>query len=130
MTYRILPFVVVVAFVLIARLPYGSVTAGVIAFGLAGLGCSALLPLTIGFGEEELVTIPTFAAGGLIAAYQVGYGIAAFGVGPLQDAFHLSLASIFALAAVVAVALGLLSFAVVRSPRSDARPAVPTAAGG
>jgi fucose permease len=127
--YRILPLVVVVAFVLIARLPYGSVTAGVLAFGLAGLGCSALLPLTIGFGEEELVTIPTFTAGGLIAAYQIGYGVAAFGVGPLQEAAHLSLASIFGLAAVVAAILGILSFAVARTPRRHPRSAVPTAAG-
>jgi fucose 4-O-acetylase-like acetyltransferase len=30
---------------------------GVLAFGLAGLGCSALLPLTISFGQEELVVM-------------------------------------------------------------------------
>jgi len=126
-TYRILPFVVVIAFVIIARLPYGSVTAGVLAFGLAGLGCSALLPLTIGFGQEELTTIATFTAGGLIAAYQVGYGIAAFGVGPLQDWFQVSLSAIFAFAAIVAAVLGVLSFAVVRSPRPSA---IPSAVGG
>jgi fucose permease len=120
-TYRILPFVVVVAFVIVARLPYGSVTAGIVAFGLAGLGCSALLPLTIGFGEEELTTISTFTAGGLIAAYQVGYGIAAFGVGPLQEGLQLSLGNVFALAAVVAAVLGVLSFGVVRQPRRVTR---------
>jgi fucose permease len=115
-TYRILPFVVVVAFVIVARLPYGSVTAGVLAFGLAGLGCSALLPLTIGFGQEELTSISTFAAGGLIAAYQVGYGLAAFGVGPLEEGLQLSLGTIFGAAAVVAAVLGVLSFVVVRPP--------------
>jgi fucose permease len=128
-TYRILPFVVVIAFVIVARLPYGSVTAGILAFGLAGLGCSALLPLTIGFGQEELTTIETFTAGGLIAAYQIGYGIAAFGVGPLVDGLQLSLGSIFALAAVVAAVLGVLSFAVVRSPRRPSESAVASAAG-
>jgi len=126
-TYRILPFVVVVAFLIVARLPYGSVTAGVLAFGLAGLGCSALLPLTIGFGQEELTSISTFAAGGLIAAYQVGYGLAAFGVGPLEEGLQLSLSTIFGAAAVVAAVLGALSFVVVRSPR---RSAIPSAAGG
>lgn len=115
-TYRILPLVVVIAFVIVARLPYGSVTAGVLAFGLAGLGCSALLPLTIGFGQEELTSISTFAAGGLIAAYQVGYGLAAFGVGPLEEGLQLSLSTIFGLAAVVAAVLGVLSFVVVRPP--------------
>jgi fucose permease len=116
-TYRILPFVVAIAFVIVARLPYGSVTAGIVAFGLAGLGCSALLPLTIGFGQEELTTIETFTVGGLIAAYQIGYGIAAFGVGPLVDGLDLSLGTIFLLGAAVAAALGILSFAVVRDPR-------------
>jgi fucose permease len=126
-TYRILPFVVVVAFLIVARLPYGSVTAGVLAFGLAGLGCSALLPLTIGFGQEELTSISTFAAGGLIAAYQLGYGLAAFGVGPLEEGLQLSLSTIFGAAAVVAAVLGVLSFVVVRSPR---RSAIPSTAGG
>ena len=56
---------------------------GILTFALAGLGCSALLPLTISFGQKELKTITTSVAGGLIASYQIGYGIAAFGVGPL-----------------------------------------------
>src|SRR5262249_26393616 len=116
-TYRILPFVVVVAFVIVARLPYGSVTAGILAFGLAGLGCSALLPLPIGVGPEELATIETFNARGPVAAYQIGYGIAAFGVGPLVDGLQLSLGTVFLLGALVAAALGILSFAVVRDLR-------------
>lgn len=128
-TYRILPFVVVIAFVIVARLPYGSVTAGIVGFGLAGLGCSALLPLTIGFGQEELTTIETFTAGGLIAAYQIGYGVAAFAVGPLVDGLQLSLGTIFLVGAIVAAALGLLSFAVVRDPRRPSRSTVASAAG-
>ena len=56
------------------------------AFALAGFGCSALLPLTISFGQEKLVSMAAVISGLLIACYQVGYGIAAFGVGPLRDA--------------------------------------------
>jgi hypothetical protein len=52
------------------------------------------------------------AAGGIIAFYQVGYGIAAFGAGPLQKA-GLSLPAIFGFTAIIAAALGLLSFMVV-----------------
>src|SRR5262245_66169449 len=48
-TYKVLPFVVTVAFVALAFIPKGEIPLGVIAFGLAGLGCSALLPLTISF---------------------------------------------------------------------------------
>ena len=39
---------------IIAVLPDDQPALGVLAFGLAGLGCSALLPLTISFGQEEL----------------------------------------------------------------------------
>ena len=86
-TYHVLPFVLAGArSSLIASLPEGSTAAGVAAFGLAGLGCSALLPLTISFAQEELVHMSAATAGLVIAAYQVGYGIAAFGAGPLQDA--------------------------------------------
>jgi fucose permease len=84
-TYHILPLVLAITFALIAVLPHGAAAAGVIAFALAGLGCSGLLPLTISFGQEELTAIATAMAGGVIAFYQLGYGIAAFGVGPLLD---------------------------------------------
>ena len=56
-----------------------------LAIGLAGLGCSALLPLTISFGQEELKAFAAATAGGVIASYQLGYGIAAFGIGPLLN---------------------------------------------
>ncbi|HEX2516630.1 MAG TPA: MFS transporter [Chloroflexota bacterium] len=116
--YHLLPFVAAGAFVAIAALPPGAPALGVLAFGLAGLGCSALLPLTIGFGQEELAGIGAAVAGGLIAFYQVGYGLAAFGVGPLERFAGLSLSTIYGWAAVVALALGALSFVVVRRDRT------------
>ena len=59
-------------------------------------------------------------AGGLIAFYQVGYGIAAFGVGPLQERAGLSLDAVFALAAIVALVATAVAFALTRpiSPSS------------
>jgi fucose permease len=113
-TYRLLPFVIVVAFVIIATLPAGSAGLGILAFGLAGLGCSALLPLTISFGQEELTVIAASVAGGLIAFYQMGYGLAAFGVGPLEDYLGVSLNALYGLAAIVALILAALSFVVTR----------------
>ena len=56
-TYRVLPFFLAGAFVLIASLDDASPAVGVVAFGLAGLGCSALLPLTISFAGADLVAI-------------------------------------------------------------------------
>ena len=109
--YHVLPFVLVAAFVGIGVLAQRDATAGIAVFGLAGLGCSALLPLTISFGEEELTAISAAIVGGVIAFYQVGYGIAAFGVGPLQKT-GLSLSAIFGGTALVAAALATVSFVV------------------
>jgi len=57
-------------------------------------------------------------AGGVIAFYQVGYGLAAFGVGPLLD-HGVGLPTVYGLAAVVAVGMGLVSFAVVGPSAPD-----------
>jgi predicted MFS family arabinose efflux permease len=114
---RVLPFVVGAAFVAIACVPKTEPVLGVLAFALAGLGCSALLPLTISFGQEELTGIAASAAGGLIAFYQIGYGIAAFGVGPLQSGAGLGLHVILGGSAMVAAAMSILSFAV--TPRAS-----------
>jgi MFS family permease len=119
MTYHTLPFVLVAAFVLISILPHGEPALGVLAFGLAGLGCSTLLPLTISFGQGELVAFSGAVAGGVIAFYQLGYGIAAFGIGPLVD-HGVGLPTIYAAAAVIAGAMGAMSFAVARKRPSPA----------
>src|SRR5215813_14211396 len=63
-TYHVLPFFLGGTFVLIGFLPHGDAGLGVFAFALAGLGCSALLPLTIGFGQEELVSMSAAARRG------------------------------------------------------------------
>jgi len=111
--FHVLPVVLGVAFLFIASLSHGDTVEGVLAFGLAGLGCSALLPLTISFAQEELVAISAATAGLVIAAYQLGFGIAAFGAGPLQDA-GVTLPAIFGFAAIAAGVMAVLSFAIVR----------------
>jgi fucose permease len=124
-TYHFLPFLLAGAFVVIALLPDDEPALGVLAFGLAGLGCSALLPLTISFGTEELASVSATVAGGVIAFYQLGYGIAAFGVGPLVDG-GVELSTIYAFAAGIAVAMGAWSFVVARrGPSPTSLHAVP-----
>jgi len=59
-------------------------------------------------------------AGGVIAFHQVGYGIAAFGVGPLVDR-GTGLSTIYGWTAVAAAAMALLSFAVARQQPSPER---------
>jgi hypothetical protein len=65
------------------------------------------------FAEEQLVAMGAAVAGGVIAFYQLGYGIAAFGTGPLVDA-GVGLPKLFGFAAIAAVIMGGLSFALAR----------------
>jgi hypothetical protein len=62
-TYPILPLLLAGSFVIIVVLARGDPGLGLVAFGLAGLGCSALLPLTISFGREQPVAIVAAMAG-------------------------------------------------------------------
>jgi hypothetical protein len=57
-------------------------------------------------------------AGGVIAFYQLGYGIAAFGVGPLLDG-GVGLPTIYGLCAIIATTMGFVSFAVTRQRLSS-----------
>jgi MFS family permease len=118
-TYHILPFLLAGAFGMIAAVPHDQPALGILAFGLAGLGCSALLPLTISFGQEELHPVAAAVAPGVIAFYQLGYGIAAFGIGPLVD-HGVSLSTIYAVSAMIALCMGAWSFAVARRRPSPA----------
>ena len=61
-----------------------------------------------------MTTITASAAGGLIAAYQIGYGIAAFGVGPLQTGAGLDLSLIYGGTAAVALAMAAVALMVTR----------------
>jgi MFS family permease len=118
-TYRALPVVMTLAFVATAAVPKDQPVLAILCFGLAGLGCSALLPLVISFGQEELKSMTAAVAGGLIGFYQMGYGIAAFGVGPLQSAVGLSLAEIYRGAALFSLALTVIALLLVGTRASS-----------
>ena len=112
--FRFLPVVITISFFLMPLLPAKAALPGLAAFALAGLGCSAMLPLLISFGQKQMPSIAASVAGGMIAFYQLGYGIAAFGVGPLENMASLSLNHIFAATAVPAIGLAMLSFIITR----------------
>ena len=114
-TFRLLPWVIALAFVATAFAPSSKPELGAAAFGLAGLGCSALLPLTVSLGREAA------SPGPLIACYQIGYGLAAFGIAPLRDHAGLGLRSLFGGAAAIALALAALSAAIVGASKAGAR---------
>jgi fucose permease len=110
--YVALPLLLLITFQIAARAQ--DATTGILAFGLAGLACSAFLPLSISFGGNEFPRLSAVMAGELIAFYQLGYGVAAFGIGPLHDQLGLGFATIFAAGSIVAVPLALVAAFVIR----------------
>jgi MFS family permease len=118
--YVVLPWAIAIALLLVPSAR--TATTGILVFAFGGLACSGFFPMTVGYGESTFPTFVELAAGWLIAAYQVGYGIAAFGGGALQGV--VSLASLFRIAAVLAVAMGVLAVPIAR--RQRAGPPVPT----
>lgn len=108
--YVLLPWLIAVA-LLVAPVA-GSAAGGIALFAFGGLACSGFFPMTIGFGESRFPGMVELAAGWLIAAYQIGYGLAAFGGGALQDV--VSLSTIYRLTALLALGMGVLGIAVVR----------------
>ena len=115
--YVALPVLLAAAFQFIARTE--SASGGIASFAAAGFACSAILPLSISFGGAEFPTRAATISGELIAFYQIGYGIAAFGVGPLRGIGGLEYSAVFSAGSVIAVALGIMALAVIRSPRSS-----------
>ncbi|MEZ5565413.1 MAG: MFS transporter [Gammaproteobacteria bacterium] len=118
LVWQVSPFVVAVALAVCATAPASSPLIGILGFGLAGLGCSALLPLVISFGQQQLVAISASVAGGLITFYQIGYGLAAFGVGPLQSWSGADLGTIYGSTAVVALVMASLSLLIARKMKT------------
>jgi MFS transporter, FHS family, glucose/mannose:H+ symporter len=109
-----LPVLLLVVFQLSSRVQ--GETGKIVVFGLAGLACSAFLPLSISFGGDEFPYLAAVMAGELIAFYQLGYGIAAFGTGPLRDLIGLQYSTIFAAGSIVALMLVVIASFVIRGP--------------
>lgn len=107
-----LPILLAVAFQLVAQAQAAGF--GIAAFALVGLACSAILPLALSFAGKELPGDPAATLGALIAFYQIGYGMAAFGGGPLLDRAGIAYSSLFSLGSLVALALAAVAFMVIR----------------
>jgi len=112
--YLVHPVVMLVALLVVSRAT--TTAGGIAAFGLAGLACSAFLPLSISLGGQAFSDLTAVVSGQLIAFYQIGYGIAAFGVGPLRMATGASLSTIYAGAAAAAAALAVLAVRITVRP--------------
>ncbi len=110
--YVALPLLLAVAFQVVARA--GGATSGIAGFAAAGLACSAFLPFSISFAGAEFPRQAATMSGALIAFYQVGYGIAAFGVGPMRQLAGLDYSTLFSLGSLFALALAIVALRLVR----------------
>ena len=110
--YVALPLLLAAVFQLIAHVD--GAMSGIAGFAAAGFACSAFLPLSISFAGAEFPQRAATMSGELIAFYQVGYGLAAFGVGPLRELGGFAYSRAFSLAGFVALALAFAAAQVVR----------------
>jgi MFS family permease len=106
--YVVLPWAIAAALLVFPTASSAEAGIGLFAFG--GLACSGFFPMTVGYGEATFPSIVELAAGWLIAGYQVGYGLAAFGAGALQHV--VSLSTVFRVAAAGALGMGLLALVI------------------
>jgi fucose permease len=108
--YAGLPLMLIAAFQMVSHA--SGEAESIVAFGLSGLGCSAFFPLSISLSGQELPKLAALTSGELVAFYQAGYGVAAFGVGPLRDLAGLSFHAIYSWGSVLGVAMFGVAFAV------------------
>jgi predicted MFS family arabinose efflux permease len=92
-----------------------SAASGMLLFALGGLGCSAVLPLTLGLGGRRFTDHRAWVAGALYAALMIGQGTGSFVAGLLRPA--IGLASVFRLAAVPPAAACALAVALALRAR-------------
>jgi fucose permease len=116
--YAGLPVLLIVAFQAILRAR--GETGGILAFGLAGLGCSAFFPLCLSLSGQEFPRFAAAMSGELVAFYQAGYGVAAFGVGPLRDLTDRPIGMVYTIGTLVATAMLIAALGVVlREPKAS-----------
>lgn len=92
--YLALPFLIFIAFLAIPF--FSGVSMNIALFGFGGLACSGFFPLTFTLGEKEFSSIASVIAGWLMAAYMLGYGTAAFGIGLASTHYSLNTLYLFA----------------------------------
>jgi fucose permease len=95
----------------------GGQASNVIVLGVAGLACSAFLPLSISFATQEFSGQTEAVSGLMMASFMMGYGLGAYGVGPVREIGGLTLSSIYSGSSIFAAIMVFLAFVIVRSPR-------------
>ncbi|MBJ7449750.1 MAG: MFS transporter [Parachlamydiales bacterium] len=110
--YRSLAPIIITA--LIVLLLTTNQSMALIAFALAGLGCSAFLPLTINLAQKSFMPIAQAVSGEMVAIYMLGYGLAAEGIGLIHRYTTMSWNMLFCWLILVSGLIALLTFIVAR----------------
>ena len=114
--YRTLP--VLILFSLFNVAVVKSSMAGMLAFGLAGLSCSAFFPLTFSFGQKDFESIAERVSGWIMAAYMLGYGLAAYGIGKIVELTNGSIGSWYIKAMIPSLAVVVLSWTLTQKQKN------------
>lgn len=85
-----------------------SPAAGLLKFGLAGLGCSAFFPMLVAYAAGRYPNDVAWIGSTLTAAMMVGVGVGSYGVGALAGAF--SIAELYRFALICPVLILFLLF--------------------
>jgi fucose permease len=113
--WRSLPLLMAVAFALLPGAD--SPTAGIIAFALAGLGCSAFFPLTVSLATARFPQHLPWVSAMMIAALMCGTGLGSFLLGALHS--WLPFEQLYRLSIAYPVTALLLTFAMPREVKSE-----------
>lgn len=119
--YVALPGLMIIAFLWVASV--GGAASGIAAFALAGLACSAFLPLSIGFAQACHRDLTELVSGVMMAAYLLGFGIGSYGLGPLREAAGIPLTILYSASASLAILL--MGIALVLARRRAAAASTP-----
>lgn len=113
--YRVLAPLILLSLIamhLFGHNAYSTIYYGI--FALAGIGCSAFLPLTVSFAGRLFFSNAEEVSGEVLSSYLLGYGIASIGVGLLNKIEHLSFQMVFMWLMVPVLTLAILCFYVTR----------------
>jgi MFS transporter, FHS family, glucose/mannose:H+ symporter len=103
----------VIALALLATTRAGGETAALVSFAVAGLGCSAFLPLTISLASARAGAAATTVSGLVFAGFLTGSGLGSFGVGLIYPQ-PASLSALYTLTIAVALGAGAASWRWLR----------------
>lgn len=115
--YRTLPALILIALVIIPRT--NTTVESILAYGFAGLACSAFLPLSVSFAQQKFPRILEIVSGWVMAAYMLGFGIASFGVGPLRE-MGITLSAVYSSSIILTVGMTMLAFLIIKRWKADA----------